>query len=153
MKTIKEFWVRSFLIRAGFYVLILIGLSLSVQEVASAEQSIVVHTVSRHFKNGDYQENNRGIGYRTDINRTKFFMTGVFRNSLNNEAVYVGAGSELMRYGRVRFSVVGAFISGYPMYPITPFVMFETSVEIGDVRIILNEIPFVVTALSVEFKF
>ena len=109
--------------------------------------------VSHHAK-GDYNENNRGIGY--EYRKGKFGdSAGYYLNSLSRDSVYAGVSYRLYDNGTVAAGVMGGIVTGYN-YPIVPLALPFLQLTAGSFAVMVtasppipNVTPFVVAA---QFK-
>lgn len=96
--------------------------------------------LSKHLGGGDYNENNGGIGYRSDDG----LMAGYYRNSLNKHSLYAGKefATDKYRLGPADMQL-GAVLGGVTGYgkPVMPVVMPEVLGTMGDHTMALGMVP------------
>jgi hypothetical protein len=96
--------------------------------------------LSKHLGGGDFNENNGGIGYRSDDG----LMAGYYRNSLNKHSLYAGKEFTTDKYrlgpAEMRLGAVLGGVTGYGK-PVMPVVMPEVLGSIGDHTMALGMVP------------
>jgi len=85
-----------------------------------------MHVTSYHFERGaGYNENNAGLGFKWRRAHGRLFVSlGTFRNSVDHNSVYGGAGGDWRIAGPLRLRLTAGVVTGYPVSP-APFLFPE----------------------------
>lgn len=103
---------------------------------------MVTHVASYHTERGHgYNERNWGIGLRLKhADPKKHYIIGTFRNSMYDQAYYVGVSTTVWRGGPVSIGYTWGGVIGYSV-PVMPLLLPEARVAYGPVSLILNWLP------------
>lgn len=105
----------------------------------SSHRTLTLHLLSTHFGGGDYNEQNLGLGLRAGRNAW-CAMAGFYKNSLDRNSVYAGAGWTLGRLGPAAIAVNAGAVSGYAESAV-PFITPEFVMEFRGLQVLVTYLP------------
>ena len=117
---------------------------------AHAAVYLEVHGLSKHFNTTEeFNEVNSGIGISFDIDEHSAVSTGVYKNSLDGQSVYLNYAISYPVHKYVRIGLITGMVTGYfiPLIPtILPIVVIgdENRFQFGALPAIKNITPAVV---------
>jgi hypothetical protein len=121
--------------------------------------SLIIHGVSNHYGTDvEYNERNYGAAYSRPINRYMEARGGVFINSYDNVAPYIGVYTHTNHANLLAFGLQGGVAGGYdntPMSdkPLMPVLMPTVSIGSRTVRAEVGLIPLPETpVLTLSFR-
>lgn len=139
------------------------ALILTIPAIANAQDSIVIHTVSKHANKArdkagtPYNEVNPGIALRRELDNGNAVQIGVYRNSHDRTSVYGGFDYLPVKLGSVKAGLFIGAATGYPMGAVTPMGGLTMRVDGNTVGIAVRIAPptpksSAVAALEISFK-
>jgi hypothetical protein len=114
---------------------------------------IVLHLASWHPTVQGYNQINPGLGYRMGLSDHNFISAGTYKNSINNQAIYVGIGKKLFSYRNATFTIAAGLVTGYAVN-VMPFLVPEASFNlVKNIDFAINYFPKFPRSFSSAFAF
>jgi hypothetical protein len=106
-----------------------------------AQKELIVHIASYHTsRDENLNERNYGLGLRMPIRERVFATAGFYRNSLDRESVYLGAGWWLLEKGPMSLRVLVGAVTGYQV-AVAPVVIPEAAIGARAWRVAFSYVP------------